>query len=115
KIAGYHNVLPYFTERFGLEVIGFIEEKPGISPGPAATAKFIDRMKETGTKVLLVNTWAERQTVDAVARATGAEVVIFPEWVRGVPNTPDVFALFDYRINSVVAAFQKAAEPAGEK
>ncbi|MBI3469681.1 MAG: zinc ABC transporter substrate-binding protein, partial [Planctomycetes bacterium] len=47
KIAGYHNVLPYFTERFGLEVIGFIEEKPGISPGPAATAKFIDRMKET--------------------------------------------------------------------
>jgi hypothetical protein len=73
-------------------------------------------MKETGTKVLLVNTWAERQTVDAVARATGAEVVIFPEWVRGVADTPDVFALFDYRINSIVAAFEKvAASSAGEK
>ena len=111
KVAGYHNVMPYFIDRFGLEMIGFIEEKPGISPGPSYIAKFIDRMKESGTKVILVNTWAERQTVDAVARAAGAETVVFPEWVRGVPETADVFALFDYRVNSIVAALEKAAKP----
>jgi zinc/manganese transport system substrate-binding protein len=111
KLGGYHNVLPYFLDRFGLEVVGYIEEKPGISPSAAYTAKFIDRMKESGAKVILMNTWAERQTADAVARATGAELVVFPEWVRGVADTPDVFALFDYRVNSLVAALQRVTKP----
>ncbi|MBI3466546.1 MAG: zinc ABC transporter substrate-binding protein, partial [Planctomycetes bacterium] len=109
KVAGYHNVLPYFADRFGLEVIGYIEEKHGLSPSPSYTAKFIARMQETRTKLILVNTWAERQTVGTVARAAGAEVVVFPEWVRGVPDTADVFAAFDYRVNSVIAALEKFA------
>ena len=111
KIAGYHNVLPYFADRFGLEVTGCVEETVGVPPSSRRAAKFSGQMRETGTRVLLANTWADRETVDAVARAANAEVVIFPEWVRGVPDTPDVFAVFDYRVNAVVAALEKAKTP----
>lgn len=107
KVAGYHNVLPYFADRFGLNVVGCVEETPGIVPSPSRTAKFIAQMQETGTGVLLANTWADRETVDSVARGANAEVVIFPEWVHGVPDTPDVFAVFDHRVNAVITALEK--------
>jgi zinc/manganese transport system substrate-binding protein len=115
KIVGYHNVLPYFADRFGLEVIGYVEEKPGISPSPSYTARLIERMRETGTRVLLTNTYAERQTADALARATNAQTVIFPDWARGVPDTPDVFAVFDYRIDRIAAALEKVGAAVGDE
>ena len=113
KIVGYHNVLPYFLDCFGLKGIGYIEEKPGISPSASYLAKLIAHMQETGAKVILVNTWAEKRTAETVARDTKAELVTFPEWVRGVPDTNDVFAMFDYRVNSIVSAFEKATAAGG--
>ena len=62
-----------------------------------------------------MNTWADRQPADAIARATGAQVLIFPEWVRGVPKATDVFAAFDYRIKSIAAVLDQRAAEADEK
>src|SRR4029453_605992 len=34
-IVAYHNSWPYFARRFRLDIIGFIETKPGVPPTPA--------------------------------------------------------------------------------
>ena len=35
KIVTYHRSWPNFAEAFGLDVIGYVEPKPGIPPSPA--------------------------------------------------------------------------------
>src|SRR5205085_5631454 len=37
KIVTYHNSWPNFATRFGLNVIGYVEPRPGIPPSPSHT------------------------------------------------------------------------------
>jgi ABC-type Zn uptake system ZnuABC Zn-binding protein ZnuA len=34
KVVMYHRSFPNFAERFGLDVIGYVEPRPGIHPSP---------------------------------------------------------------------------------
>ena len=48
KIVTYHRSWPNFMERFGLNVIGYVEPKPGIPPTTSHTIELIDEMKRQG-------------------------------------------------------------------
>ena len=37
KVVTYHRSWPNFTDAFGLDVIGYVEPKPGIPPSPSHT------------------------------------------------------------------------------
>ncbi len=39
KIVTYHRSWPNFADRFGLDVIGYVEPQPGIPPSPSAHAR----------------------------------------------------------------------------
>src|SRR5262249_45590584 len=41
KLIAYHNSWPYFARRFRLDVIDFIEPKPGVAASPAQLARLI--------------------------------------------------------------------------
>jgi zinc/manganese transport system substrate-binding protein len=112
KVVGYHDCICYFADRFGLELVGMVEPKPGIEPSPGHTAELVTQMRETGCKLMLVNTWANEATVRRVAQRTGARVVVFPAWVGGVKGVDDIFTYFDYLVDSVVEALSETA-PAG--
>ena len=46
KIVTYHRSWPNFMERFGLNVIGYVEPKPGIPPTTSHTVELIEEMKK---------------------------------------------------------------------
>ncbi len=107
KFVGYHNVFPYFADRFGLRVVGYVEPKPGIEPSPSHTAALIRVMRQENCHLILLNTWADRRTAERIAEETNSEIVLFPEWVGGVPQAKDVFSHMDYITNSIVAAIKR--------
>ena len=107
KIVTYHRSWPNFAERFGLDVVGYVEPRPGIPPTPSHTVALIDEMKRQGIKVILVEPYFDVKTPQAVARQTGAEVLVMPPSVGGVKEATDYIALFDYDINLLVAAFKR--------
>ena len=45
KLVTYHRSWPNFMERFGFNVIGYVEPKPGIPPSPSHTIELIGEMK----------------------------------------------------------------------
>src|SRR2546421_484939 len=45
KVVTYHRSWPNFADRFGLEIIGYVEPKPGIPPSPSHTIDLIQEMK----------------------------------------------------------------------
>lgn len=108
KVVTYHNSLPNFVERFGLNVIGFIEPRPGIPPTPQHTLDLINEMKRQNVKLVLVEPYFDLKTPNSIGRATGAEVLVMPPSVGGVKEVTDYFKLFDYDINLLVDAIKKS-------
>ncbi len=108
KIVTYHRSWSNFVEHFGLNVIGYVEPKPGIPPTASHTVALIQEMKAQQIRIILVEPYFDVKTPQAIARGTGAQVVVMPPSVGGVPEITDYIKLFDYDVNLLVTAFKKA-------
>ena len=107
KVVTYHRSFSNFAERFGLDVIGYVEPRPGIPPSPQHTLDLIMEMKRQNVKLVLVEPYFDLRTPNSVGRATGAEVLVMPPSVGGVKEVTDYFKLFDYDINLLITALRK--------
>ena len=107
KVVTYHRSFPNFAERFGLDVIGYVEPRPGIPPSPQHTLDLINEMKRQNVKLVLVEPYFDLKTPNSIGRATGAEVLVMPPSVGGVKEVTDYFSLFDYDINLLIGALKK--------
>jgi zinc/manganese transport system substrate-binding protein len=108
KMVTYHRSFPNFAERFGLDIVGYVEPRPGIPPTPQHTLDLINEMKRQNVKLVLVEPYFDLKTPNAIGRDTGAQVLVVPPSVGGTKDVPDYFKLFDYDINLVVEAIKKS-------
>ncbi len=107
KMVTYHRSFPNFVERFGLDIVGYVEPKPGIPPTPQHTLDLINQMKKMNVKLVLVEPYFDLKTPNAIGRDTGAEVLVMPPSVGGVKEVTDYFKLFDYDLNLLITAIKK--------
>jgi ABC-type Zn uptake system ZnuABC Zn-binding protein ZnuA len=108
KVVTYHRSYTNLAERFGLDVIGYIEPRPGIPPTPQHTLDIIGEMKRQNVKLILVEPYFDLKTPNSIARNTGAQVVVLPPSVGGVKEITDYIALFDYDVNLLVNAIRQS-------
>jgi zinc/manganese transport system substrate-binding protein len=108
KVVTYHRSWPNFAEAFGLDVVGYVEPKPGIPPSPSHTLTLMHEMKRQGIKLILVEPYFDLKTPNAIARDTGAQVLVLPPSVGGVKEATDYLKLFDYGVNLLVSALKTA-------
>lgn len=106
KVVTYHNSFPNFAKHFGLNVIGYVEPRPGIPPTPSHTLELIGLMKRENCKVILVEPYFDLKTPNSIARETGGKVVQYLPSVGGEKDVTDYFKLFDYDIGLLTQAFQ---------
>ena len=52
KVVTYHRSYPNFVDRFGLNVVGYVEPRPGIPPSPSHTLELIQAMRRDQIKVI---------------------------------------------------------------
>ena len=108
KMVTYHRSFPNFAERFGLNIVGYVEPRPGIPPTPQHTLDLINEMKRQNVKLVLVEPYFDMKTPIAIGRDTGAQVLVMPPSVGGVKEVPDYFKLFDYDISLLIDAIKKS-------
>ena len=106
KVVTYHNSLPNFAKHFGLNVVGFVEPRPGIPPTPTHTFELTNMMKRDKVKIIMVEPYFDRKTPDKVASDSGGVVVEYLPSVGGVKDVNTYFQLFDYDIALLTKAFQ---------
>jgi ABC-type Zn uptake system ZnuABC Zn-binding protein ZnuA len=106
KVVTYHNSFPNFAKHFGLNVIGYVEPRPGIPPTPSHTIELIGLMKRENCKVVLVEPYFDLKTPKSIGNATGAKVVVYLPSAGGEKDVTDYFKLFDYDIDLLTKAFQ---------
>ena len=106
KVVTYHRSLPNFAKHFGLDVVGYVEPRPGIPPTPSHTLELIQLMKRENCKIILVEPYFDLKTPESIARETGAQVVVYLPSVGGVKEVTTYFQLFDYDIALLTKASQ---------
>jgi len=109
KIVTYHRSFPNFADRFGLDIIGYVEPRPGIPPSPSHTLDLIQEMKRQNVKLILVEPYFDLKTPQSVATAVGGQVLVVPPSVGGVKEAADFFGLFDYDVMLLVNALKATA------
>ena len=107
KVVTYHRSWPNFCERFGLDVIGYVEPKPGIPPSSAHTIELMATMKREGVKLLLVEPYFDEKTPNSIGRETGVPVLVLPPSVGGEKEITDYVKLFDHNVDAVLTAMKK--------
>ncbi|MGE5813277.1 MAG: metal ABC transporter substrate-binding protein, partial [Acidobacteriota bacterium] len=102
RVVTYHNSWPNFVQAFGINVVGFVEPKPGIPPSPSHTLELIQDMKRENVKLILVEPYFDLKSPNRVASQTGAKVLVMSPSVGGVEQVKTYFDLFDYDLNLLV-------------
>src|ERR1700724_237618 len=93
KVVSYHRSWPNFAEHFQLNVVGYVEPRPGIPPTPQHTVDLIAQMKRDNVKVIVVEPYFDLKTPNSVARETGGQVVVLLPSVGGATEVTDFFTL----------------------
>ena len=106
-IVVYHKNWSYFLKLFGLEEAATIESKPGIPPSAKSVTSLVNMMHDDNIRIILAANYFDEHKVRTVANRTGAEAVVVPLFVGGVPGTESYFQLVDYWINGLLEAAKK--------
>ena len=104
KVVDDHNMWPYFARRFGIEVIGHMEPKPGIPPTTSHLRELVERIKAEGVKVVLAASYYDPRHARFISQNTGAKVVNLAHQVGAREGTDTYLAMFDYNVGQLAAA-----------
>jgi zinc/manganese transport system substrate-binding protein len=106
KIIAYHNEWCYFEQRFGLEIVDFLEPKPGIPPTPTQLVKIISEVKSNAIKVIISSPYFTTSSSEVVSKQTGAKTIVLGTSVGAFDSIKDYFDLFDYDIDKLIRGFK---------
>ena len=94
EVVAYHKQWEYLAHWLGLNIIDYVEDKPGIPPAPQHMANLIRIMQQKKIKALLVGNFTSPTIPQSVAEKAGAKIVILPASVggeKGVDSYADLF------------------------
>jgi ABC-type Zn uptake system ZnuABC Zn-binding protein ZnuA len=101
KIIFYHNSWPYFTSRFGLVTLQFLEPKPGVPPSPAHLNRLLDVIDQAGVKVVGMESYFSDQAPRFLADKMGAQVVKLAQSVGALPGVDSYLDIFEYNLKTL--------------
>jgi len=104
KVIAYHNEWCYFENRFGLQIVDFLEPKPGIPPTPSQLVKIINEVKQNGIKVIITSPYFTSSSSDVVSKQTGAKTLVLATSVGAFDSIKTYYDLFDYNIKLLSGA-----------
>lgn len=105
KIVTYHKNWTYFTELFGLQVVDYVEAKPGIPPSARHVHHLVDTIRQEGIRVLLAANYFDPKQPGAIAERTGCRAVVLPMGPTGA-EIPDYIALVDLWVTELLKGFE---------
>jgi len=97
-IIAYHNSWPYFARHFRLDIVGFVEIKPGVPPSPSHIANLLHTMRKQGVRIVVREPHDPQRDIAFVADKAGARIVTLAASVGALPQARDYISLFDTNI-----------------
>jgi zinc/manganese transport system substrate-binding protein len=101
RLVTYHRSWTNFIRRYGLEVVDFVEPKPGVPPSPSHLFELVRTMKAQKVKLILVEPYFDLKTPSSIAQKAGAKVIVMYPSIGGAPGLDDYITLFDRNVEAL--------------
>lgn len=105
EMVCYHKEWAYFSARYGISCVEYIEAKPGIPATPRHVQDVIALMRDRHIPVLFASNYFDHNQINDVAARTGARAVIVPENTNGAPGVNTYFDLMHTWITGLAQGF----------
>ncbi|HXW24646.1 MAG TPA: metal ABC transporter substrate-binding protein [Xanthobacteraceae bacterium] len=104
KLVAYHNSWPYFARRFRLDVVDFIEPKPGVAPSPSHLARLIATARTSAVRAVVHEPYEPEDASRFVAQRLGVPFVLLATSVGSVPEATDYLGLIEHNVATLAKA-----------
>ena len=104
KVVTYHNSWPNFAQSFHLNVIDFVEPKPGIPASPSHVKNLIERIRREKVQMILMEPYFDEKLPRKIASETGVKLLILPPSVGALKGIRTYFDLFDHNLKLISEA-----------
>ncbi len=103
KVVSYHEDLVYLAKRYGLELVGTIEVKPGIPATPGHLEELLGTMQREQVKVIVREVSYDPGLARTLAERTGARLAQISVMAGGL-GEPGYVASIEANLRALVAA-----------
>jgi zinc/manganese transport system substrate-binding protein len=105
-VVAWHTSWRYFAEYNKMNIVAYMEPKPGVPPSPSHLYTVVQTVKRTGAKAIVMEPFYDRKVADLVAKQTGIKVLMLPPSVGGVKGIDDYIQLMQYDMSQLAAALK---------
>jgi zinc/manganese transport system substrate-binding protein len=105
-VVAWHTSWRYFAQYNGMNIVAFMEPKPGVPPSVSHLAEVIADMRRTGAKLIVMEPFYDKKQADLVASRVGGKVLVLPPSVGGAPGATDYITLMQHDIQALATALQ---------
>lgn len=104
KFVAMHESWPYFCRAFGFEMIRAIEPLPGQEPSAQDIARLVQIIRQEEVRAIVIEPQHNRDLADALARETGAKVIVLATTTGSLPSVTNYLTLLEYDVKTLAAA-----------
>jgi len=106
ELVSYHKEWEYLVNWLGLNVVGYVEDKPGIPATPRHLEELVQTMQQKKVKALLASNYTNPNVPKSVAEKTGAKLVILASSVGGEESVRTYGDLFESIVGKLTGALK---------
>jgi zinc/manganese transport system substrate-binding protein len=100
----YHSHWNYFAHWQNLNVVGEIENRPGITPSPRHVHDIIEKGRNLDEVIIIAAQWDHQEVAEKVAARTGAALAVLPGYSGAQEGTENYFDFIDRLCSKVAEA-----------
>jgi ABC-type Zn uptake system ZnuABC Zn-binding protein ZnuA len=101
-----HPLWSYFARRFGLEIVGHMEPKPGLNPTTRHLKVLVTLIRQKDVKAVLSSPFFDEAHAAFLTQNTGARSVVLAHQVQALPEADQYISMFDHNIDELIEALQ---------
>jgi len=103
KIVAFHKQWEYLADWLGLEIVDYVEVKPGIPPSPRHISRLVELIERENITMLLRANFGDAGKAEKVAERTGIRLLTLPASVDGEDDIVSYEDLFESIVTRIVS------------
>lgn len=104
RIVAHHRSWPYLADWLGLEIVGYLEPKPGIPPSSTHLAGLLDALKGQKVQAIIRSGYEDARPSEWLAARIHAPAVLVPQTIGATPAATDLYTLYDAMLDALLGA-----------
>ena len=107
KFVADHANYIYLVERFGMEVVAYLEPKPGMEPTTSHLMTLVTELPAMKAQGILTNSYFQPKYGQLVAKKTNLPILKLAHQVGSLKGCETYLEMIDYNVNQILKALNK--------